>query len=1524
MPILGDNTQGAESSPGAANRALLTRYVLAEDGTINSAGAYFTADSAAGSNAKFLIYSDNAGTPGTLLYASSGSAIPAGGGLVTFTLSGSLTAGNLWLGIVYDSGNANVSTDDGLSGQLTHMANGTLTYSSPEASWPGSAPTYDFMRVDAYVDYTAGAAATFEQEGFRFGADNGSESAHTFSDAQDANTTQPLSQNVLLRVLVNGTSDPASAGFKLKYQKNGAGGYADVPVGGTSSPTLSYGEASTLAYSASGGTSVAANYPANLTARSAIVMVIGQKPSTANGGTVTTPSGWTLQLSLTGANDGNTGGYTTTLGADTGNCNIFVFTKDTVTGSESGTLSVTVGTNNVCWAQMIRLQASDDATWSWAGGTGKDTSAGNVSIATGAFAIAAGDFVIGGMVIPTDVTTPAQFSAEALSQTGTTFGTVGEISEPDSTTGNDIGGFLIQAPVSSGSGSGAVTMTATAGGTTTNVRGPGFVLRARVAAVTREVYVATSANIAAGGEATTARLTAPSGKTTSDFVTGRRWDDENGSDAIDITVDDYTELEWCLAAQSPAIATDYFDFRVYAADVALDTYTVTPRWTIGTAGISGSITEAATADASSTASSTSSASITESGSAAESSVATGGGLSDNVTEAASASDSSAATIVTAASIAEAAAAADSYAYPAGSVVPALLVSIAKGLDSSSGNTTTSADTTGVTQLRIVVESQVNTLVDGSLTDNKSNAFVIESGPTTVGTFPAYKYVYRPTGTLTVGTGHTFTVNAAGSWASSWVVGVGPSAGGTVSVASDQTFPDTTKPYVTASITPAQDNALLIGWAGDDSTGANVAWAWTSPSSIISGATLNDHNSVWGGTLGQRTVNAAGSYSMEASNSGTGGAGGAIIFSFTEVTTGGGSQSADQSEAASASDSSSATGGSGVSQTDSATASESAAAVRSTPGAILELLGAQPSSSAGNYNNDYDLDGAGTSPQTVTITSNNGKSVMLLVLGNRNEQGTPTDNQSNSYASALLRQQGYAGGLWDPYDMRVYGLATANGGASHTLSVTKTDAVRESTIVAIATTGDVIQAHSIVARAAAGAGPNYTSQSVVATGPALLVAFWSGDGGLGLGSLDAAPQSGTGWSMPIGVFLAATAHIQHALAIKQVEAGTYTITWDHADNQGAILFLAAIQSSSGAAVDLIAATRSTPADRAEAAAATETGAAAIATSAARVEAAAAADAPAAQIATAAAATEPGTATDAGAAALTTSATRTEAGAAADASDGTNTGSAATVTEAASASDLQAAVATMLAGVSEPGSASDAAAAVLTAVAVAAEAAAAGDTQAAVATLIAAITEAGAGADSSDGSVAGSNSATVTEPATAGDTSAATSASSAARVESAAAADAVDATKATSAAQADAGAAGDAAAASRSTDATRAEAAAASDSSTATSAPSPAGVVEIAVAADAVSAVAALLATVLEAAAASDMVLTGGLAVASISEAASAADFADWLRNAVAGDPRVLSIEVESRTLTITAEDRRITLNAEARTITITADGRTRSI
>ena len=237
--------------------------------------------------------------------------------------------------------------------------------------------------------------------------------------------------------------------------------------------------AAAVAYSAASGTSVAPAYPTGLVADDVIVMFVGQKPTTANGGTVTTPTGWTLQDSLTAA-----GGYGTTTGADVGNTNLFVYTKNTVTGSETGSLTVTVGDNNVCWAFMIRVPVGNGTvSYGSADGQRTTTPTSPMSIAltngTSATNFQAGDLALWAMCIPTDVTTPSQFSAESITATGATFGTAVEFNEPDSTTGNDIGGYSAYASVSSGSSTTAPTVTATLAGTLTNVRGPVVLLRVR-------------------------------------------------------------------------------------------------------------------------------------------------------------------------------------------------------------------------------------------------------------------------------------------------------------------------------------------------------------------------------------------------------------------------------------------------------------------------------------------------------------------------------------------------------------------------------------------------------------------------------------------------------------------------------------------------------------------------------------------------------------------------------------------------------------------------------------------------------------------------------------------------------------------------------------------------------------------------------------------------------------------------------------------------------------------------------------
>jgi hypothetical protein len=178
----------------------------------------------------------------------------------------------------------------------------------------------------------------------------------------------------------------------------------------------------------------------------------------------------------------------------------------------------------------------------------------------------------------------ATVSSESLTATDVTFGTISNRASAAASGGNDHRHLVYTVPVSSVTGTPnvAATWAYTASGSVSGATA--FVRIRSLYNAPNEVYITTSANIADTGEATTARLTAPASKTTGDFDTGRRWDAENGTDSTDITTDNYSEFEWLVALSATPVASDYYDFRVYAGSSALDTYTVTPRWSIPGSG----------------------------------------------------------------------------------------------------------------------------------------------------------------------------------------------------------------------------------------------------------------------------------------------------------------------------------------------------------------------------------------------------------------------------------------------------------------------------------------------------------------------------------------------------------------------------------------------------------------------------------------------------------------------------------------------------------------------------------------------------------------------------------------------------------------------------------------------------------------------------------------------------------------------------------------------------------------------------
>ncbi len=91
--------------------------------------------------------------------------------------------------------------------------------------------------IGAALDWVAATiaihpAGTFEQEGFRWRNDDGSESAASWRQSQDVNDAIAKETTIRLRVLLDATLDPSGEQFQLEYKETGdpAGDYRKVPL----------------------------------------------------------------------------------------------------------------------------------------------------------------------------------------------------------------------------------------------------------------------------------------------------------------------------------------------------------------------------------------------------------------------------------------------------------------------------------------------------------------------------------------------------------------------------------------------------------------------------------------------------------------------------------------------------------------------------------------------------------------------------------------------------------------------------------------------------------------------------------------------------------------------------------------------------------------------------------------------------------------------------------------------------------------------------------------------------------------------------------------------------------------------------------------------------------------------------------------------------------------------------------------------------------------------------------------------
>jgi hypothetical protein len=255
----------------------------------------------------------------------------------------------------------------------------------------------------------------------------------------------------MLRTLVGMMAHAAAGG-------GGGGVVTWEPTGGGSSVTSS---------------TLIPGYPASPATGDLFVLIVGQKPSSANAGSVDTPSGWTALASLTGA-----GGYGATLTTNQGNTNIFAFYKES-DGTETGNLSVTINDNSAAWAVIHRLSKSG-GTWDVAAATGEDAITGDFNVPfTSDPGVQANDFIIVGMVIATAENIGSHFASPALSQSGVTFGTVTEVGEFSLASGNRVAGATWRSPVTAGTSGGNPTYTGTENFSTSHGKGAAVFIRIR-------------------------------------------------------------------------------------------------------------------------------------------------------------------------------------------------------------------------------------------------------------------------------------------------------------------------------------------------------------------------------------------------------------------------------------------------------------------------------------------------------------------------------------------------------------------------------------------------------------------------------------------------------------------------------------------------------------------------------------------------------------------------------------------------------------------------------------------------------------------------------------------------------------------------------------------------------------------------------------------------------------------------------------------------------------------------------------
>ncbi len=215
------------------------------------------------------------------------------------------------------------------------------------------------------------------------------------------------------------------------------------------------------ATSAAGTTSITPSYPAGLAAEDGLILVVGTKLQSCQ---VDTPAGWRRikeTIGFSGSNGSNQGAIRQTM-----------FWKE-ATGSESGTLTVTIDTGQSSFGTMYAFRKDPRAQWNIDVYHGRYNTYNNVNYSVRSYeslTTRRGDILFCANAINTSSYT---FSTEALAHTGATMTALSlELAERTTTTGNRQAHLSSLFEVTSGAGSGYLTYSALSSGAASTPQNP--------------------------------------------------------------------------------------------------------------------------------------------------------------------------------------------------------------------------------------------------------------------------------------------------------------------------------------------------------------------------------------------------------------------------------------------------------------------------------------------------------------------------------------------------------------------------------------------------------------------------------------------------------------------------------------------------------------------------------------------------------------------------------------------------------------------------------------------------------------------------------------------------------------------------------------------------------------------------------------------------------------------------------------------------------------------------------------------